>query len=112
MPKVIAPSNEDEEWLLWFHFRDDKLSPELVKLSTGRIAFAKSKDGVSNWVFATPDAAVLGPNKESGDWFDAFSSSPAYRVHSIQSWQVLLRQRACGAGGRDPTWTPSAVEVH
>ena len=83
MPKVIAPSNEDEDWLLWFHFRDEKLSPELVKLSTGRIAFAKSKDGVSDWVFATPDAAVLGPNKESGDWFDAFSRPCTF--YSIKS---------------------------
>ena len=100
MPKVVAPSNEDEDWLLWFHFRDDKLSPELVKLSTGRIAFAKSKDGISNWVFVSPTAAVMNPSKESGDWCAAISilnapafaslyfSTGTYSTASMWGWEM------------------------
>ena len=67
MPKVVPPSNADEDWLLWYQYRDENFAPEIVRLSTGRIAFAKSKDGLTNW----NPVPVLGPNKESGDWFVA-----------------------------------------
>ena len=69
MPRVLPPGQAGEDWLLWFHARDDKLAEDVVKLSTGRILFASSKDGISNWKFHE-DSPVLNPNKENdGDWY-------------------------------------------
>jgi len=68
MPKVYPPGKEGDEWLLWFHGRDDKFSNDIVKLSTGRIFFATSKDGLTNWKL-DPDNPILNPSKEDGDWF-------------------------------------------
>lgn len=69
MPRVLPPGQAGEDWLLWFHARDDKLADDVVKLSTGRILFASSKDGISNWKFHE-DSPVLNPNKENdGDWY-------------------------------------------
>ena len=69
MPRVLPPGQAGEDWLLWFHARDDKLADDVVKLSTGRILFASSKDGLSNWKFHE-DSPVLNPNKENdGDWY-------------------------------------------
>ena len=69
MPRVLPPGQADEDWLLWFHARDDQLADDVVKLSTGRILFASSKDGLSGWKFHE-DSPVLNPNKENdGDWY-------------------------------------------
>ena len=69
MPRVLPPGQAGEDWLLWFHARDDGLADDVVKLSTGRILFASSKDGLSNWKFHE-DSPVLNPNKENdGDWY-------------------------------------------
>ena len=68
MPKVYPPGKDGDEWLLWFHGRDDKFSNDIVKLSTGRIFFATSKDGINNWKM-DPDNPILNPSKEAGDWF-------------------------------------------
>ena len=69
MPRVLPPGKADEDWLLWFHARDDQLADDVVKLSTGRILFASSKDGLSGWNFHE-DSPVLNPNKENdGDWY-------------------------------------------
>ena len=69
MPRVLPPGKADEDWLLWFHARDDQLADDVVKLSTGRILFASSKDGLSGWKFHE-DSPVLNPNKENdGDWY-------------------------------------------
>lgn len=68
MPKVIAPSSADEDWLLWYHSRDSELSSELIKMSSGRVYFATSKDGLTNWVH-DEDSPVMGPNKDDGNWF-------------------------------------------
>ena len=69
MPRVLPPGQAGEDWLLWFHARDDKLADDVVKLSTGRILFASSKDGLSGWKFHE-DSPVLNPNKENdGDWY-------------------------------------------
>ena len=68
MPKVYPPGKEGDEWLLWFHGRDDKFSNDIVKLSTGRIFFATTKDGINNWKM-DPDNPILNPSKEAGDWF-------------------------------------------
>ena len=65
---MIPPSNMNEDWLLWYQVRDDTISENVVKLSSGRILFAKSRDGLTNWI-EDPASPVLGPNKESGDWF-------------------------------------------
>lgn len=69
MPRVLPPGQASEDWLLWFHARDDKLADDVVKLSTGRILFASSKDGLTDWKF-DEDSPVLNPNKENdGDWY-------------------------------------------
>lgn len=69
MPRVLPPGQAGEDWLLWFHARDSKLADDVVKLSTGRILFASSKDGLSGWKFHE-DSPVLNPNKENdGDWY-------------------------------------------
>ena len=70
MPRVIPPSSDDGkgEWLLWFQVRDSKIAEDVVKLSTGRILFATSKDGLRNWALHE-DSPVINPHKESGDWF-------------------------------------------
>jgi hypothetical protein len=69
MPRVLPPGQVGEDWLLWLHARDSKLADDVVKLSTGRILFASSKDGLSGWKFHE-DSPVLNPNKENdGDWY-------------------------------------------
>jgi hypothetical protein len=69
MPRILPPGQAGEDWLLWFHARDDKLADDVVKLSTGRILFASSKDGLTGWKFHE-DSPVLNPNKENdGDWY-------------------------------------------
>ena len=69
MPRVLPPGQAGEDWLLWMHARDNKLADDVVKLSTGRILFASSKDGLSGWKFHE-DSPVLNPNKENdGDWY-------------------------------------------
>jgi len=68
MPRVIPPSTETGDWLLWFQARDSKIAEDVVKLPTGRILFATSKDGIKDWTL-DEDSPVMGPHKESGDWF-------------------------------------------
>lgn len=69
MPRVLPPGQAGEDWLLWLHARDNKLADDVVKLSTGRILFASSKDGLTGWKFHE-DSPVLNPNKENdGDWY-------------------------------------------
>eukprot|EP01038_Epipyxis_sp_PR26KG_P004875 gene4875-6831_t len=69
-PRVIPPSADSatEEWMMWYHIRDNLISSNVVELSTGRILFATSKDGISNWK-VHPDSPILNPGKENGDWF-------------------------------------------
>ena len=66
-PKIIGPGKLGSEWLLWHHARDDKFSDDVVKLTTGRVYFATSKDGLE-WKYHE-DSPALSPSKESGDWF-------------------------------------------
>ena len=66
MPRVIAPLNDNEQWLMWYHLRDEALAPDVLSLSTGRIVHATSPDGLM-WKLH-PDSPILNPAKESGDW--------------------------------------------
>ena len=70
MPRVIPPGTvgNNREWLLWCQMRDDKIDDSVVKINSGRICFATSRDGLRNWKF-DEDSPILGPNKENGDWF-------------------------------------------
>lgn len=68
MPRVIPPGKPSDDWLLWFHARDSEMSEDVVKLSTGRILFATSRDGIKDWKLHE-DSPIMGPHKETGDWF-------------------------------------------
>jgi len=68
MPRVIPPGKPTDDWLLWFQARDTGMDPSVVKLSTGRVLFATSKDGLSGWTMHE-DSPIMGPHKETGDWF-------------------------------------------
>lgn len=68
MPRVLPPTNQDNFWQLWFHGRDSKISSDVVNLSTGRIFYATSLDGVSKWKIH-PDNPVMSPSKEEGNWW-------------------------------------------
>lgn len=67
MPRVIIPQNSAEDFLLWFHMRDESIPDNVLSLSTGRILCARSKNGVKNWEFPE-DFVSLSPSKEAGDW--------------------------------------------
>lgn len=67
-PKIIPPGKTNMQWLLWHHVRDDKFADDIVKLSTGRVMFATSSDGLSDWKYHA-DNPALNPSVESGDWF-------------------------------------------
>lgn len=94
MPKVVPPSNPDEDWLLWYQYRDENFAPEIVRLSTGRIAFAKSKDGLTNW----NPVPVLGPNKESGDWFVACFIVASFTLSFPLSYRFYFDSEHVGIG--------------
>lgn len=66
MPRVIAPMNDDEEWLMWYHIRDESIGDNVLSLSTGRLVHSTSKDGI-NWKIHE-DSPFMGPAKENGDW--------------------------------------------
>jgi hypothetical protein len=66
MPKVIA-GGDDVDWQMWFHYRDSTIDEKVVKLSSGKIGYATSSDGISNWKLH-PESPVLLPSKVSGDW--------------------------------------------
>ena len=70
MPRVIPPGTigNNREWLLWCQMRDDKMDDNIMKINSGRICFATSRNGVTNWKF-DEDSPIMGPSKESGDWF-------------------------------------------
>jgi len=68
MPRVIPPGESGDEWLMWFQARDNEIASDVVKMSTGRVLFATSKNGIDGWRMHE-DSPILGPNKENGDWF-------------------------------------------
>lgn len=70
MPRVIPPGTvgNNRDWLLWCHCRDDEIDGDVVKFNSGRICFATSRNGLTNWKF-DEDSPIMGPNKENGDWF-------------------------------------------
>ncbi|RYH32753.1 hypothetical protein EON65_00195 [archaeon] len=68
MPRVLAPTKARPEWLLWMQVRDDSINQEVIDVSTGRIIFATSTDGIRNWQLH-PNSPVLNPSKVNGDWF-------------------------------------------
>jgi hypothetical protein len=69
MPKVLPPSNDaDNQWQLWFHGRDDTFANDIVNLSTGKIYYATSKNGISDWVMH-PDSPVMLPSNNDGNWW-------------------------------------------
>jgi hypothetical protein len=77
MPRAMRPSSDKDgqttggsKWLLWFHGRESGFDPEnqLPNLSTGRIYFAESEDGLRDWKFHE-DSPCLNPSKEDGDWW-------------------------------------------
>ena len=67
-PKIIPPGRTNNQWLLWHHVRDDKFSNDIVKLSSGKVVFATSNDGLTDWQYH-PDNPALSPSLENGDWF-------------------------------------------
>eukprot|EP01041_Mallomonas_annulata_P002397 gene2397-4649_t len=69
MPRVLPPSKEDDNvWQLWFHGRDSSFPGDLVNTCTGKIFYATSEDGISNWK-AHPDSPVLLPSSAEGNWW-------------------------------------------
>ena len=66
-PKVIPPGGLGSEWLLWHHVRDETIDDSVLKLSTGKILFATSANGLTNWKYT--EEPCLSPAKETGDWF-------------------------------------------
>jgi len=68
MPRVLPPDGEGSDWEIWYQYRDESIPTDVLQLSTGRIAFASSKDGLRDWKLHE-DSPVMGPNKEQGDWF-------------------------------------------
>ena len=69
MPRLLPPSSVNDNWLMWFHARDENFDESVVSLSTGRILLASSNDGLTNWELHE-DSPVLNPNKENGgDWY-------------------------------------------
>ena len=68
VPRVVSPSNELEDWLLWFNCRDETDPKSLVGISTGKVMFASSKDGLTNWKLH-PDCPVLDASKKDDNWF-------------------------------------------
>ena len=77
MPRVIKKIESDgsEVWLMWLQGREAAFdtNSELPDLSTGRIFFMDSPDGLNGWRLHE-DNPVINPNKEGdGDWwfFDA-----------------------------------------
>lgn len=68
MPRVMPPGKPTEDWFMWFHVRDSAIESDVLDVSTGRIMFATSKDGLSGWKLHE-DNPLMGPNKENGDWF-------------------------------------------
>lgn len=70
MPRVIPPGTvgDNKDWLLWCQMRDDEIDEDVVKFNSGRICFATSRNGLTNWKFDI-DSPIMGPNKENGDWF-------------------------------------------
>lgn len=69
MPRVIPPTKDGINlWQLWFQGRDASISSDLVKLSTGKVFYATSEDGLSNWNMH-PDSPVLLPSSVDGNWW-------------------------------------------
>eukprot|EP01031_Cornospumella_fuschlensis_P030990 gene30990-37453_t len=95
MPRVLAPSEDKPEWSLWLQVRDESISEEVIDISTGRIFFATSADGISNWQFHE-DSPVLNPSKDSGDWF-YFDSEHVGLGDVIHPGQQAQRRLLSGA---------------
>lgn len=66
MPRILAGANS-QEWKLWFQMRDNMIGDNVVKLSTGRIIYATSSDGVNNFKIHE-NSPILSPSKDTGDW--------------------------------------------
>lgn len=75
MPRLVAPSlavpeksnSPEEPWMMWFHYRDDSIPSNVMNISTGKIALATSRDGISGWQLHE-DSPVFNPSKLNGDW--------------------------------------------
>lgn len=76
MPRILKKIDSDGSirWYMWLQGRETGFGGgELPELSTGRIFFLDSVDGLNDWSLRE-DNPVLNPNKEGdGDWwfFDA-----------------------------------------
>mmetsp|Transcript_25190 Transcript_25190/g.25400 ORF Transcript_25190/g.25400 Transcript_25190/m.25400 type:complete len:415 (-) Transcript_25190:35-1279(-) len=68
VPRVLPPNGDDNIWQLWFHGRDSSFDNDLVNLSTGKVFYATSPDGISNWSMH-PDSPVLQPSDVDGNWW-------------------------------------------
>lgn len=66
MPRVIA-GNEEQDWNMWFQYRDETIGKDVIQISSGKIGLLSSKDGIHNWELH-PDSPVIRPSKEAGDW--------------------------------------------
>ena len=68
MPRVIGPGNDVNVWQLWFQGRDSTAEDNLVNHSTGRIYYATSADGLSDWNIH-PSNPILVPSNDEGNWW-------------------------------------------
>lgn len=66
MPRVIG-GDQENNWKMWFQYRDDMIANEVTNISTGSIAMSTSPDGISAWTVHL-QSPVLQPSKVGGDW--------------------------------------------
>lgn len=66
MPRVIG-GDQENDWKMWFQYRDDIIANEVTNISTGSIALSTSPDGIFAWT-VHPQSPVLQPSNVGGDW--------------------------------------------